>query len=139
MSASLAFWAAAQILPIVVPLGNPQRIEKPIAPIQTYGPLFASQCKDWDDYNKPAPPVGIFGNTYLVGTCGISSILITDPAGDILIDGGTEKDAQLIAANIRKLGFRLTDVKYILNSHEHFDHAGGIAELQRMTGAQLLA
>jgi metallo-beta-lactamase class B len=139
MSASLAFWAAAQILPIVVPLGNPQRIEKPIAPIQTYGPLFASQCKDWDDYDKPAPPVGIFGNTYLVGTCGIASILITDPAGDILIDGGTEKDAQLIAANIRKLGFRLTDVKYILNSHEHFDHAGGIAELQRMTGAQLLA
>ena len=139
MSASVAFWAAAQILPIVVPLGNPQRIEKPIAPIETYGPLFASTCKDWDDYDKPAPPVGIFGNTYLVGTCGISSILITDPAGDILIDGGTDKDAQLIAANIRKLGFRLTDVKYILSSHEHFDHVGGIAELQRMTGAQVIA
>lgn len=137
MFASLAFLAAAQ--QVVIPLGTPKLIEKPIAPIEMSGPLFAGQCKDWDDYNKPAPPVGIFGNTYLVGTCGISSILITDPAGDILIDGGTEQDADLIAANIRKLGFRLTDVRYILHSHEHFDHVGGIAKLQRMTGAQLVA
>ena len=136
MFASLAVLAAAQ--QIVIPLGNPRQIEQPRAPIETAGPLFASQCNDWDDYDKPAPPVRIFGNTYLVGTCGISSILITDPAGDILIDGGTEKDAPLIAANIRRLGFRLTDVKYLLNSHEHFDHVGGLSELQRMTGAQLL-
>jgi metallo-beta-lactamase class B len=137
--ASLAFAAAAQVLPIVVPLGNPKQIERPRAPIETYGPLFASECKDWDDYDKPAPPVRIFGNTYLVGTCGISSILIADPAGDILIDGGTDKDAALIAANIRRLGFAPTDVKYLLHSHEHFDHVGGLAELQRLTGAQLLA
>jgi metallo-beta-lactamase class B len=139
MFVSVALLAAAQIMPIVVPLGNPKQIEHPIAPIEHSGPLFASQCKDWDDYDKPAPPVGIFGNTYLVGTCGITSVLITDPAGDILIDGGTEQDADLIAANIQKLGFRLSDVKYILQSHEHFDHVGGISKLQRMTGAQLIA
>jgi metallo-beta-lactamase class B len=139
MFASLAIWAAAQILPVVVPLGNPKQIEKPRAPIEQSGPLFASQCKDWDDYDKPAPPVRIFGNTYYVGTCGISSILITDPAGDILIDGGTDKDADLIAANIRKLGFRVEDVRYLLNSHEHFDHVGGLAQLQSMTGAQLVS
>src|SRR6185437_10699227 len=135
--ASLFLALAAQ--QIVIPLGNPKVIEQPRAPIAIAGPMFASRCKDWDDYDKAAPPVRIFGNTYLVGTCGISSILITDPAGDILIDGGTEKDAPLIAANIRKLGFRVTDVKYLLNSHEHFDHVGGLAELQRLTGAQLLA
>src|SRR6185503_18681906 len=139
MFASAALVAAAQILPIVVPLGNPHNIERPRAPIETAGPLFAYQCKDWDDDDKPAPPVRIFGNTYLVGTCGISSILITDPAGDILIDGGTENDADLIATNIRRLGFRVTDVKYLLGSHEHFDHAGGLAKLQRLTGAQILA
>jgi metallo-beta-lactamase class B len=139
MFASVALAAAAQILPIVVPLGKPQQIEQPRAPIETAGPLFASQCKDWDAYDKPAPPVRIFGNTYLVGTCGISSILITDPAGDILIDGGTEQDADLIAENIRRLGFRLTDVKYLLHSHEHYDHVGGLAKLQRLTGAQLIA
>jgi len=138
MFASVALAAAAQILPIVVPLGKPQQIEQPRAPIETAGPLFASQCKDGDAYDKPAPPVRIFGNTYLVGTCGISSILIADPAGDILIDGGTEQDADLIAANIRKLGFRLNDIKYLLNSHEHYDHVGGLAKLQRLTGAQLI-
>lgn len=131
--------AAAQVMPIVIPLGNPKQIEQPRAPIQTAGPLFAYRCKAWDDYDKPAPPVRIFGNTYLVGTCGISSILITDPAGDFLIDGGTDADADLIAENIRALGFQITDVKYILNSHEHYDHAGGIAKLQRMSGAQLIA
>ena len=139
MFASAALAAVAQILPIVVPLGTPHNVERPRAPIETAGPLFAYQCKDWDDYDKPAPPVRIFGNTYLVGTCGISSILITDPAGDILIDGGTENDADLIAANIKALGFQLTDIKYLLNSHEHYDHAGGLAKLQRMTGAQLIA
>jgi metallo-beta-lactamase class B len=139
MFASAALAAAAQILPIVVPLGNPHNVEQPRAPIETAGPLFAYQCKDWDDYDKPAPPVRIFGNTYLVGTCGISSILIADPAGDILIDGGTDSDADLIAANVKALGFQLTDIKYLLNSHEHYDHVGGLAKLQRMTGAELMA
>ncbi|HEY8435169.1 MAG TPA: subclass B3 metallo-beta-lactamase [Sphingomicrobium sp.] len=138
MFASVALAATAQILPIVVPLGNPKQIEQPRAPIEISGPEWALACEGSSDYAKPAPPVRIFGNTYLVGTCGISSILITDPAGDILIDGGTEADADLIAANIRKLGFRITDVRYLLNSHEHFDHAGGLAKLQRLSGAQLV-
>ena len=137
MFASLLLSAAAE--QVVIPFGRPAQIEQVRAPIEKSGPLFGLKCKDWDDYGKPAPPVRIFGNTYLVGTCGISSILITDPAGDILIDGGTEEDADLIAENIVALGFRLTDVKYILHSHEHFDHVGGIAKLQRLTGAQLVA
>ena len=136
-SATLALLAAAQIS---IPLGAPPRqIEQPKAPIETSGPLWASQCKDWDDWNKPAPPVRIHANTYLVGTCGISSILIVGDEGDILIDGGTEQDAPLIAANIRRLGFRVTDIKFILSSHEHFDHVGGIAELQRLSGATVVS
>ena len=144
MFASLLIFAA-QIAPVLapnitVPLGPaPRRVEQAIAPIEKAGPEFAAACKDWDEWDKPAPPVRIFGNTYYVGTCGISAILITDKAGDILIDGGTDKGADLIAANIRSLGFRLRDIKYLLISHEHFDHAGGIAKLQRMTGAQLVS
>jgi metallo-beta-lactamase class B len=133
-----ALSAAAQI--ITIPLGKPPpHIPEPIAPIQSAGPEFAGQCKDWDDYAKPAPPVRIFANTYYVGTCGISSILITGTSGDILIDGGTEEDADLIADNIRKLGFRLSDVRILLNSHEHFDHVGGLARLQQLTGAKIYA
>ena len=60
-----------------------------------------------DEWDKPAPPVRIHANTYLVGTCGISSILITGSEGHVLIDGGTEQGADLIAANIRALGFRM--------------------------------
>jgi metallo-beta-lactamase class B len=127
---------------IVIPFGNPRQIEKPRAPIESAGPRWALACKDSkdpDSWNKPAPPVRIHGNTYLVGTCGISSILIVGDQGNILIDGGTEQDADLIADNIRALGFKVEDIKYILMSHEHFDHVGGIAKLQRLSGATLVA
>lgn len=128
--------AAAQI---AIPLGKaPRIIEQPRAPIESAGPRWAAECGDSDDWNKPAPPVRIHANTYLVGTCGISSVLIVGTDGDVLIDGGTEQGADLIADNIRALGFRLQDVKFILNSHEHFDHVGGIARLQRLTGATVV-
>jgi metallo-beta-lactamase class B len=134
---SLASAAAAQIS---IPLGKPPRqAERPRAPIEEAGPLWAATCKDWDDWDKPAPPVRIHANTYLVGTCGISAILIAGEDGHVLIDGGTEKGAELIANNIRSLGYQLTDVKYLLHSHEHIDHVGGIARLQQLTGAQLVA
>jgi len=132
--------AAAQIS---IPLGKPPRvIEQPRAPIESAGPRWATVCdgaKDPDSWNKPAPPVRIHANTYLVGTCGISSILIVGDQGDILIDGGTEQGADVIADNIRALGFRVQDVKFILHSHEHFDHVGGVAKLQRLSGATLVA
>jgi metallo-beta-lactamase class B len=96
-------------------------------------------CKDWDEWDTPAPPVRIHANTYLVGTCGISAILITGTDGHILIDSGTERGADLIARNIERLGFRLRDVKVLLHSHEHLDHVGGMARLQQITGAQLVA
>ena len=89
----------------------------------------------FDDWDQPAPPVRIHGNTYLVGTCGISAILVTGSDGHVLIDGGTEKGAEVIAANIRALGFRLERRPFLLHSHEHLDHVGGIARLQQLTGA----
>jgi metallo-beta-lactamase class B len=99
-------------------------------------PIDADPMQGWD---TRAPAKKIFGNTYYVGTCGIASVLVTFKQGLILIDGATEKAGPLIAANIEALGFKLGDVKYILNTHEHSDHAGGIAYLQRVTGAQVLA
>ena len=124
---------------IVIPFGHPKLIEQPRAPIQTSGPLWVARCNGSDDWTKPAPPVRIHANTYLVGTCGIASILIVGDQGDILIDGGPEEAAPLIAANIDRLGFRVEDIRYILSSHEHHDHIGGIAELQRMSKATVIA
>lgn len=97
------------------------------------------QCDDCPGWNKAREPFKLYGNTYYVGTDGLSSILIAGDAGHILLDGGLEQSAPLIDANIRKLGFRTQDVKLIVNSHGHFDHAGGIAALQRFTGAIVAA
>ena len=106
-------------------------------------PTFKSDpphnCDSCDEWNKPREPFKVFGNTYFVGTDGLSSILITGNAGHILLDGGLEQSAALIDANIRKLGFKTEDVKLIVNSHAHYDHAGGIAALQRASGATVAA
>ena len=99
-------------------------------------PANATVMEGWDDR---APPRRVFGNTWYVGTCGLTSLLVTSEHGHVLVDGATEAAGPLIAANIRALGFDLADVKYLLNSHEHFDHAGGLAYLQGVTGAPLLA
>ncbi len=99
---------------------------------------WSKQCVDWDDWDKPGPPFRIFGNTYYVGTCGISALLIVGGKGHVLIDSGTQIGAEYIAKNIEELGFQLTDIKLLLNSHEHFDHVGGMATLQSRTGATLL-
>ena len=96
-------------------------------------------CANCAEWNAPQAPFRLFGDTYYVGTHGLSAILITSPGGHILIDGGLMESAPLIAASIRTLGFRLDDVRVILNSHVHYDHAGGIAALQRMSGAEVFA
>ena len=96
-------------------------------------------CSDESGWDDPAPPRKVFGNTWYVGTCGITALLITTPKGHILIDGGTETGGKLIEANIRALGFSLRDVRQILISHEHHDHVGGVAHLQRVTGASVHA
>jgi metallo-beta-lactamase class B len=96
-------------------------------------------CKDCAARNATQAPFRIYGNTYYVGVRGLSSILITSDQGHILIDGDLPDSASKIAASIRGLGFRVQDVKLILNSHVHYDHAGGIAELQRLSGAEVAA
>jgi len=84
---------------ITIPLGKaPRQIERPKAPIEESGPQWAAACGDSTDWDRPAPPVRIHANTYLVGTCGISAILVTGSDGHVLIDGGTEKGAEVIAA-----------------------------------------
>ena len=116
-------------------------------PIETYDSvqqaeaqqLWTESCKDWDDWDKAGPPYRIHANSYYVGTCGISAILITGADGHILIDGGTEAAPDVIAKNIAAVGFSLSDVKILLHSHEHFDHVAGLARLQELSSASLYA
>jgi metallo-beta-lactamase class B len=97
------------------------------------------QCEQCESWNRDQAPFQIFGNTYFVGVRGLSSVLVTSPDGHILIDGALPQSAPLIARHVAQLGFKMSDVKVILNSHVHFDHAGGIAELQQLSGAKVIA
>ncbi len=99
-------------------------------------PSSCANCLAW---NAPQQPFRIYGNAYYVGTHGLGSVLIASQAGHILIDGALPESAPRIVANIRSLGFRVEDIKLIVNSHAHFDHAGGIAELQKLSGARVAA
>lgn len=101
------------------------------------GAELATACAGKDGWSDPAPPARVHGNTYYVGTCGISAILVTSPDGHVLIDGAKDKAAPAIAANIARLGYNIKDVRFIVVSHEHHDHVGGVAELQRLSGAEL--
>lgn len=102
---------------------------------KTFEPIKQA-CGERDGWSDPAPPAHVFGNTYMVGTCGITALLITTPEGHFLIDGATDEAAEGIAENIRKLGFDPKDVKTLLITHEHLDHAGGIAKLKSITGGK---
>jgi metallo-beta-lactamase class B len=91
------------------------------------------------DWTRPTEPFRIADNLYYVGTEGLTALLITTPKGHILIDAPMDQNVPAVEANIRKLGFKVEDIQVLLNSHAHFDHAGGLARLKKDSGAILAA
>ena len=89
-------------------------------------------------WNRPVDPYRIAGPVYSVGASDITSFLITTSDGHVLVNSGFVETVPIIEANVRRLGFRLEDVKLILASHAHFDHVGGHAALRARTGARVL-
>jgi metallo-beta-lactamase class B len=120
MSLSLMFWLLLAVQ----------------SPPQFDAPIVCDQCAAW---NRDREPFKVFGNTYYVGVEGLSSVLITGDNGHILIDGALPQSAPLIDAHIRKLGFKTEDIRLIVTSHVHYDHVGGVAALQRASGAAVAA
>lgn len=88
---------------------------------------------------QPAEPFRIAGNLYYVGANDAAAFLVTGPEGHVVLDGGYPGTAPMIMASIAKLGFDIRDVRVLINSEPHFDHAGGLAALQRASGAELWA
>jgi metallo-beta-lactamase class B len=99
-------------------------------------PAMAENPANW---TQPFAPFRVIGPVYYVGSAGISAWLIKTSGGLILLDVGLPANAAMVENNIRTLGFRVKDVKILLNSHGHFDHAGGLAKLKADTGAVLMA
>ena len=90
-------------------------------------------------WNEPTEPFTVIGNIHYVGTANLASYLITTPQGHFLVDTGLPEANRQIKGSIEKLGFKVADIKYLLNTHAHLDHTGGFAELKKLTGAQLVA
>jgi metallo-beta-lactamase class B len=102
--------------------------------------VFAqSNAEQRAQWNQPVKPFRIIGNIYYVGAANVSSFLIRTPQGAILLDGGFPETAPLIEKSIAELGFSVKDVKILLNSHAHYDHCGGLAELKKLSGARMIA
>jgi metallo-beta-lactamase class B len=127
---------ARAIVALALLAGPATSSAKPAAPQR---PDLAAACKGKDGWNDPAPPARIHGTTYMVGTCGITALLVTSRKGHVLIDAGTAEAVPAVLANIKTLGFKLRDIKWIVNSHEHVDHAGGLAAMKRLSGARVAA
>ena len=106
------------------------------AQAQTPKDLLAALLVKW---NTPTELFRMIGNVYYVGTDGLASYLITSPQGHILVDTVMPEATSQIKANIEKLGFKVADIKYLLNTHAHIDHTGGLAEMKQASGAQLVA
>ena len=104
-------------------------------------PVFAKGQQDEvsRSWNQPIKSYRVVGNVYYVGASEVTSFLIVTPEGHILLDSGFRETVPQIKQNIAQLGFRLEDVKILINSHAHYDHAGGLAELKELTGAKLMA
>ena len=99
----------------------------------------APACRDDSGWDEPATPFRLHGDTWYVGTCGISALLVTSPDGHVLVDGATPAAGPQILANVRSLGFDPREVRAIVFSHEHFDHVGGLAAIQAASGAPVYA
>ncbi len=89
--------------------------------------------------SEPMSPVPILGGIYYVGSTAVSSFIIDTGKGLILVDAGTPMMFDGIKKNIEKLGYRLSDIKYIISSHAHWDHVGGLANMQKQSGAKVVA
>lgn len=98
----------------------------------------AEDQKSFLSMAEPTKPYRIIGNVYSVGAKELTSFLITTPHGHILIDTGLEEMAPQILKNMETLGFHAADIKILLNTQAHIDHAAGFATLKRISGAKLM-
>jgi len=99
--------------------------------------LIAS-AQSHPDWTTPLTPFRIAPNLYYVGSRDLASYLITTPAGDILINSNLATSPPQIRRSVEQLGFHFSDIKILLISHAHSDHAGGSAEILRQTHAKYM-
>jgi len=131
--------AAASARSGAAPAGAATSPAVPITPeaLAKDNKLFLGLAKKVFKWEEPTDPVKIAGPVYFVGTKGLGSYLITTREGHILLNTGMPSSGPMIVESIKKLGFKPTDIKLIINGHAHVDHAGAFAYIKRLTGAKV--
>ena len=100
--------------------------------------IFEPESKTHPEWSRPFPPFRIVGNLYYVGTADLACYLIVTTKGNILINTGLASSDRLLNANVKTLGFKLSDKKVLLTTQAHFDHIGAMAEIKKVTGAKMM-
>jgi len=103
--------------------------------IRAAEPLLKNIHDSPENWRHPVPPFKMADHTWYIGTEGLSAILIKTNKGAILIDGGIPSATKMLITNMKNLGVSPKDLKWLVFTHAHYDHAGPIAELKRLTGA----
>ena len=103
--------------------------------------LMAAACMAADppEWRQPFAAHRVVGNIYYVGTYDLASFLIVTPQGNVLINGGLADSVPLMKKSVRDLGLQWKDIRWMLTTQAHFDHVAAFAEIQRSTGAKVLA
>src|SRR3954454_23399573 len=101
--------------------------------------VWACAAADSPEWRQPFAAHRVVGNIYYVGTYDLASFLIVTPAGNVLINGGLADSVPLMRKSVADLGFQWKDVRWMLTTQAHYDHVAAFAELQRTTGARVLA
>lgn len=109
-----------------------------LLPLALLTSLAAAQAPAGNPWTERVTPYKVMGNIYYVGTLDLSSFLVTSPQGHVLIDSGVEQNAEAILANIKTLGFKVSDVKVLLTTQAHYDHVAAFARLKKESGARVL-
>ncbi|SKA25361.1 metallo-beta-lactamase class B [Lysobacter spongiicola DSM 21749] len=112
------------------------------APVAMSAEAVLPQLKAYEtreSWRTPVAPFRIADNTWYIGTEGLSALLVTTPDGAVLVDGGMPQAADMLLAHMRRVGVAPSDVRLILPSHAHGDHAGPLAAVKRATGAKVVA
>jgi metallo-beta-lactamase class B len=121
---------------LAIALGATLALATTGAQAQSIKDFLAQVMKHW---TTPIEPFHLIGNISYVGTEGIAVYIIQTSQGLILMDTAMPQSSGLIKESMAKLGFKVSDIKYILNTHAHLDHTGGFAEMKKESGAQLVA
>ncbi|EQM86953.1 L1 family subclass B3 metallo-beta-lactamase [Stenotrophomonas hibiscicola] len=88
---------------------------------------------------QPMAPLQIADHTWQIGTEDLTALLVQTADGAVLLDGGMPQMAGHLLDNMKLRGVAPQDLRLVLLSHAHADHAGPVAELKRRTGAHVAA